>query len=65
MLRDGYPAYTTSTGWLGLPTPKVRALPEALAQGWTAFKMKVGRNLEDNVRRAALMREEIGPDNRS
>ncbi len=65
MRRDGYPAYTTSTGWLGYPDEKVRRLcREALAQGWTAFKMKVGRNLEDNVRRAALMREEIGPHNR-
>jgi L-fuconate dehydratase len=34
---------------------------EAIALGWTAFKMKVGRNLEDNLRRAAIMREEIGP----
>jgi len=65
MRRDGYPAYTTSTGWLGYTDEKVRRLcREALAQGWTAFKMKVGRNLEDNVRRAALMREEIGPHNR-
>ena len=65
MRRDGYPAYTTSTGWLGYSDEKVRRLcREALAQGWTAFKMKVGRNLEDNVRRAALMREEIGPHNR-
>src|SRR5206468_2458060 len=65
MRRDGFPAYTTSTGWLGYPDEKVRRLcREALAEGWTAFKMKVGRNLEDNVRRAALMREEIGPDNR-
>jgi len=61
MLRDGYPAYTTSTGWLGYPDEKVRRLcREAIGQGWTAFKMKVGRNLEDNLRRAALMREEIG-----
>jgi L-fuconate dehydratase len=61
MLRDGYPAYTTSTGWLGYPDDKVRRLcREAMAQGWTAFKMKVGSNLQDNVRRAALMREEIG-----
>jgi L-fuconate dehydratase len=65
MLCDGYPAYTTSTGWLGYPDEKVRRLcREALAQGWTAFKMKVGRNLEDNIRRATLMREEIGPHNR-
>ena len=64
MLRDGYPAYTTSTGWLGYSDDRVRRLcREATAQGWTAFKMKVGPNLEDNIRRAALMREEIG-DNR-
>jgi len=63
MRRDGYPAYTTSTGWLGYPDEKVRRLcREAIAQGWTAFKMKVGQNLEDNIRRAAIMREEIGPE---
>jgi L-fuconate dehydratase len=63
MMRDGYPAYTTSTGWLGYSDEKVRRLcREAIAEGWTAFKMKVGMNLEDNIRRAALMREEIGPD---
>ena len=62
MLAQGYPAYTTSTGWLGYPDEKVRRLcKEAIAEGWTAFKMKVGQNLEDNVRRAAIMREEIGP----
>jgi L-fuconate dehydratase len=63
MLRDGYPAYTTSTGWLGYSDEKVRRLcREAIAKGWTAFKMKVGLELGDNLRRAALMREEIGPD---
>jgi L-fuconate dehydratase len=62
MRRDGYPAYTTSTGWLGYPDEKVRRLcREAVAQGWTAFKMKVGQSLADNERRAGLMREEIGP----
>ena len=61
MRRRGYPAYTTSTAWLGYPDEKVRRLcREALAQGWNAFKMKVGRNLEDNLRRAELMRKEIG-----
>jgi L-fuconate dehydratase len=65
MRREGYPAYTTSTGWLGYSDEKVRRLcREAIAQGWTAFKMKVGQSLEDNVRRAALMREEIGPGRR-
>jgi L-fuconate dehydratase len=62
MRRDGYPAYTTSTGWLGYSDEKVRRLcKEAIADGWTAFKMKVGQSLEDNIRRAAIMREEIGP----
>ena len=65
MRAHGYPAYTTSTGWLGYADDKVRRLcREAIAQGWTAFKMKVGQNLENNVRRAALMREELGPDRR-
>jgi L-fuconate dehydratase len=62
MRRDGYPAYTTSTGWLGYPDEKVRRLcREAVAAGWTHFKMKVGQDLEGNLRRAALMREELGP----
>jgi L-fuconate dehydratase len=65
MRAEGYPAYTTSTGWLGYPDDKVRRLcREAIAQGWTAFKMKIGRNLDDNLRRAALMRGEIGPRRR-
>jgi L-fuconate dehydratase len=62
MRRDGYPGYTTSTGWLGYPDEKVRRLArEAMAGGWDHFKIKVGPDLEGNVRRAALMREEIGP----
>jgi len=65
MRRDGFPAYTTSAGWLGYPDEKVRRLcREALAQGFSHIKMKVGRDLEANCRRSALMREEIGPDRR-
>jgi len=65
MRRDGFPAYTTSTGWLGYPDEKVRRLcREAVARGFTHFKMKVGRDLDANLRRAALMREEIGPERR-
>jgi L-fuconate dehydratase len=65
MRRDGFPAYTTSTGWLGYSDEKVcRLCREAIAERWTAFKMKVGPNLEDNMRRAALMREEIGNERR-
>jgi L-fuconate dehydratase len=63
MRAIGYPAYTTSAGWLGYSDEKVRDLVrEALAQGWTHFKMKVGRDLNDDIRRAAVIREEIGPD---
>src|SRR5437588_539415 len=61
ILKSGYPAYTTSAGWLGYSDEQVRELVrEGLAQGWAHFKMKVGRNLDDDVRRARLIREEIG-----
>jgi L-fuconate dehydratase len=61
--RDGYPAYTTSVGWLGYPDDKIRRLcREALADGWTRFKLKVGADVEDDRRRARIVREEIGPD---
>src|SRR5262249_31653860 len=53
----------TSTGWLGYGDEKIRALVRrALREGWNHFKMKVGRSLEDDLRRAALIREEIGWD---
>ena len=63
ILDRGYPAYTTSAGWLGYSDEKIRLLiREAMADGWTHFKMKVGRDLDDDIRRAALIRDEIGPD---
>ena len=63
MRRDGYPAYVTSAGWLGYSDDKVRALcRESIAAGWTRFKIKVGRDSEENVRRAAIVRAEIGDD---
>jgi L-fuconate dehydratase len=63
-LRDhGYPAYTTSAGWLGYSDDKLRRLArDGLAAGWTHFKLKVGANLADDVRRAAILREEIGDE---
>lgn len=61
--RSGFPAYTTSVGWLGYPDDKVRALTrQAYAAGWRAMKMKVGGAIEDDARRARLIRAEIGPD---
>lgn len=60
--RFGYPAYTTSAGWLGYPDEKIRRLcREGVANGWSHFKIKVGRDLQDDLRRAAIVREEIGP----
>ncbi|WP_447957088.1 L-fuconate dehydratase [Vreelandella sp. EE7] len=64
MRRDGYPGYTTSAGWLGYSDDKVRSLArEALAEGWTHFKQKIGGDTEEDARRAALLREEIGWEN--
>ena len=63
METTGYPAYTTSAGWLGYSDDKIRTLMRAaLVDGWTHFKMKVGTNLEDDCRRAGIIRDEIGPD---
>ncbi|WP_026929205.1 enolase C-terminal domain-like protein [Glycomyces tenuis] len=62
--KDGFPSYTTSVGWLGYPDEKVKALTEtAVAEGWTAVKMKVGSpDVADDVRRAGIIRDIIGPD---
>ena len=62
MRARGYPAYTTSAGWLGYSDEKIRALCRAgIAEGWNHFKIKVGADLADDLRRAAIVREEIGP----
>src|SRR5215467_13099357 len=63
LMEKGYPAYTTSAGWLGYDDEKIHRLSqEALAQGWSYFKLKVGANRADDLRRARLMRHLIGPD---
>lgn len=65
LMSEGYPAYTTSAGWLGYPDEKIRRLcEEAIAAGWSAIKLKVGRDLDDDRRRLALVRRLIGPDRR-
>jgi L-fuconate dehydratase len=65
LLADGFPAYTTSAGWLGYPEASLpdRAR-EAVAAGFTHLKLKVGADLESDLRRARLVREAIGPDER-
>lgn len=63
MQEEGYPGYTTSAGWLGYTEEKIRRLArEGVAEGWTHFKQKVGGNLADDMRRASILREEIGWD---
>src|SRR5580704_7827680 len=61
--REGHAAYTTSAGWLGYGDDKIRDLAgKAIGDGWTAIKMKVGGSLADDIRRASLLREILGPD---
>ena len=61
--REGYPSYTTSAGWLGYDDDQLRSLcREMLSRGWERFKIKVGRDLQDDIRRCRIIREEIGAD---
>ncbi len=63
LLAEGYPCYTTSAGWLGYPDDKLRRLcQEAVDAGFNYLKLKVGRDLEDDIRRVRIAREVIGPD---
>jgi L-fuconate dehydratase len=63
LLAEGYPAYTTSPGWLGYSDEKlVRLSQAAVAEGFRTIKIKVGLRLEDDVRRCGLAREAIGPN---
>lgn len=58
---SGYPAYTTSAGWFGFSDEKIRRLcREGVAEGWTHFKLKVGGEPQDDLRRGRIVREEIG-----
>src|SRR5713101_3776275 len=61
LLRSGYPAYTTSVGWMGYSDEKIRALcARAIADGFTHFKVKVGGAPDDDRRRVGLVRDAIG-----
>ena len=63
ILAEGYPAYTTSAGWLGYGDDKVAGLVrQALDDGFRHVKMKVGSDLESDARRAALIREVLGSE---
>jgi L-fuconate dehydratase len=63
LLKRGYPAYTTSPGWLGYPDAKLEALArQAVADGFRTIKLKVGEDLDDDVRRLAIARAVVGED---
>lgn len=63
LLDEGYPAYTTTPGWLGYDDDKlVRLSREAVNDGFKLIKLKVGGSREDDIRRVALARETVGPD---
>ena len=63
LLAEGFRAYTTSAGWLGYSEETlVERAREALAAGFTHLKLKVGGDLERDVRRARIVREAIGPE---
>jgi L-fuconate dehydratase len=65
LLAEGFPAYTTSAGWLGYAEESLPARArEALAAGFTHLKLKVGGDLESDLRRAKLVRETIGQEHR-
>uniref|UniRef100_A0A8C9U6W9 Mitochondrial enolase superfamily member 1 n=1 Tax=Scleropages formosus TaxID=113540 RepID=A0A8C9U6W9_SCLFO len=62
MLRDGYPAYTTSCAWIGYSDQQLKEEITAVSGVWTR-NVKVGADLQDDVRRCRLVRQMIGPDN--
>lgn len=62
-LATGFPAYTTSAGWLGYTDRQVQdAVATGIAQGFRHFKMKVGRDLADDIRRATMLRRSLGEE---
>ncbi|MFD5741602.1 L-fuconate dehydratase [Streptomyces massasporeus] len=62
LLESGYPAYTTSPGWLGYDDEKLtRLAAEAVAAGFRQIKLKVGADLDDDIRRCRVARSVIGP----
>jgi L-fuconate dehydratase len=63
LLHSGYPAYTTSAGWIGYSDEHIRrACREAIEEGWTHFKVKVGATAADDYKRLSVVREAIGAD---
>lgn len=63
LIQNGYPSYTTSVGWLGYSDDKIINLCQlALKEGFTQFKVKIGQDVKDDLRRVKVIRDQIGPD---
>jgi L-fuconate dehydratase len=63
LLASGYPAYTTTPGWLGYDDEKLaRLCREAVEDGFELIKLKVGGDLADDVRRLGIARDVVGPE---
>ncbi len=63
MLNEGFPAYTTSAGWLGYSDEKINSLARAaMSDGFTHLKLKVGSDPASDLRRARALRKAIGPE---
>ncbi|KAL4716836.1 hypothetical protein ACJJTC_012647 [Scirpophaga incertulas] len=59
--ENGYPAYTTQVGWMGYSDETVSHLcKKYLNLGFTHFKVKVGVNVLDDIRRCSVVRNCIG-----
>lgn len=65
LLEVGYPCYTTQVGWIGYTDDYIREkCKEYMAKGFTAFKIKVGRDINSDIKRCKILREEIGWTNK-
>jgi L-fuconate dehydratase len=63
LMREGYPCYTTSAGWIGYSDEKLQRLcREAVDEGFRHIKLKVGQDLESDIRRLRIARDAVGPD---
>ena len=64
IINHGFPCYTTAAGWLGYSDEKMTKLVKnALQKGWSHFKMKVGQDIDHDIKRLELVRNLIGPEN--
>jgi len=63
VLKEGYPSYTTAAGWLGYSDEKiVKLCKKYISMGWKHFKVKVGLDLEADIKRLKLIRETVGDE---